>query len=102
MDTPGSGRIHQPLGDGGVRPQLIGWPPAPQSARTPLFPQEDAEQLYRRCGRYDLLNRLLQASGQWQRAIEVAERHDRMHLRTTYYNYARHLEASGDCSLALS
>ena len=54
------------------------------------------------CGRYDLLNRLLQASGQWQRAIEVAERHDRMHLRTTYYNYARHLEASGDCSLALS
>uniref|UniRef100_A0A4W2C3K4 Intraflagellar transport 140 n=1 Tax=Bos indicus x Bos taurus TaxID=30522 RepID=A0A4W2C3K4_BOBOX len=63
---------------------------------------EDAEQLYRRCGRYDLLNRLLQASGQWQRAIEVAERHDRMHLRTTYYNYARHLEASGDCSPALS
>ncbi|XP_017895951.1 PREDICTED: intraflagellar transport protein 140 homolog isoform X1 [Capra hircus] len=62
---------------------------------------EDAEQLYRRCGRYDLLNRLLQASGQWQRAIEVAERHDRVHLRTTYYNYARHLEASGDCSLAL-
>uniref|UniRef100_A0A8C6CIM6 Intraflagellar transport 140 n=1 Tax=Moschus moschiferus TaxID=68415 RepID=A0A8C6CIM6_MOSMO len=63
---------------------------------------EDAEQLYRRCGRYDLLNRLLQASGQWQRAIEVAERHDRVHLRTTYYNYARHLEASGDCSPAIS
>ncbi|XP_057603578.1 intraflagellar transport protein 140 homolog isoform X4 [Hippopotamus amphibius kiboko] len=63
---------------------------------------EDAEQLYRKCGRYDLLNRLLQASGQWQRAIEVAECHDRVHLRTTYYNYARHLEASGDCSLALS
>ncbi|KAB0382291.1 hypothetical protein FD755_004208 [Muntiacus reevesi] len=58
--------------------------------------------LIKRCGRYDLLNRLLQASGQWQRAIEVAERHDRVHLRTTYYNYARHLEASGDCSLALS
>lgn len=67
-----------------------------------LFLQEDAEQLYKRCGRYDLLNRLLQASGQWQRAIEVAERHDRVHLRTTYYNYARHLEASGDCNLALS
>ncbi|XP_028354376.1 intraflagellar transport protein 140 homolog isoform X3 [Physeter macrocephalus] len=63
---------------------------------------EDAEHLYKKCGRYDLLNRLLQASGQWQRAIEVAERHDRVHLRTTYYNYARHLEASGDCSLALS
>nr|XP_030728048.1 intraflagellar transport protein 140 homolog isoform X4 [Globicephala melas] len=63
---------------------------------------EDAEHLYKKCGRYDLLNRLLQAEGQWQRAIEVAERHDRVHLRTTYYNYARHLEASGDCSLALS
>ncbi|XP_066869204.1 intraflagellar transport protein 140 homolog isoform X6 [Kogia breviceps] len=63
---------------------------------------EDAEHLYKKCGRYDLLNRLLQASGQWQRAIEVAERHDRVHLRTTYYNYARHLEASGDCNLALS
>ncbi|KAJ8786527.1 hypothetical protein J1605_006016 [Eschrichtius robustus] len=31
---------------------------------------EDAEHLYKKCGRYDLLNRLLQASGQWQRAIE--------------------------------
>ncbi|XP_020942499.1 intraflagellar transport protein 140 homolog isoform X1 [Sus scrofa] len=63
---------------------------------------EEAEQLYKKCGRYDLLNRLLQASGQWQRAIEVAERHDRVHLRTTYYNYARHLEANADYSLALS
>ncbi|KAB0401474.1 hypothetical protein E2I00_009258, partial [Balaenoptera physalus] len=40
--------------------------------------REDAEHLYKKCGRYDLLNRLLQASGQWQRAIEVAERHDRV------------------------
>uniref|UniRef100_A0A8C3YVH3 Intraflagellar transport 140 n=1 Tax=Catagonus wagneri TaxID=51154 RepID=A0A8C3YVH3_9CETA len=63
---------------------------------------EEAEQLYEKCGRYDLLSRLLQASGQWQRAIEVAECHDRVHLRTTYYHYARHLEASADCSLALS
>nr|XP_006204453.1 intraflagellar transport protein 140 homolog isoform X1 [Vicugna pacos]XP_031542965.1 intraflagellar transport protein 140 homolog isoform X1 [Vicugna pacos]XP_031542966.1 intraflagellar transport protein 140 homolog isoform X1 [Vicugna pacos] len=63
---------------------------------------EDAEQLYKKCGRYDLLNRLHQASGQWQKAIEVAELHDRVHLRTTYYNYAKHLEASDDCSLALS
>lgn len=32
----------------------------------------------------------------------MAERHDRVHLRTTYYNYARHLEANADYSLALS
>ncbi|XP_045676873.1 intraflagellar transport protein 140 homolog [Phyllostomus hastatus] len=63
---------------------------------------EEAEQLYKKCKRYDLLNKLYQASGQWQKAIEVAELHDRVHLRTTYYNYAKHLEASADCSLALS
>ncbi|XP_076998370.1 intraflagellar transport protein 140 homolog [Tamandua tetradactyla] len=63
---------------------------------------EDAEQLYKQCGRYDLLNKLYQASDQWQKAVEVAERHDRVHLRTTYYSYARHLEAAGDCGLALS
>ncbi|XP_032702013.1 intraflagellar transport protein 140 homolog [Lontra canadensis] len=63
---------------------------------------EDAEQLYRKCGRYDLVNKLYQASDQWQKAVEVAELHDRIHLRATYYNYARHLEASADRSLALS
>ncbi|XP_037670915.1 intraflagellar transport protein 140 homolog isoform X2 [Choloepus didactylus] len=63
---------------------------------------EEAEQLYKRCGRHDLLNKLYQASGQWQKAIEVAERHDRVHLRTTYYSYAKHLEAGADCGLALS
>lgn len=63
---------------------------------------EDAEQLYRKCGRYDLLNKLYQASDQWQKAVEAAELRDRIHLRTTYYNYARHLEASADRSLALS
>ncbi|XP_062955109.1 intraflagellar transport protein 140 homolog isoform X2 [Cynocephalus volans] len=63
---------------------------------------EDAEQLYKKCERYDLLNKLYQASGQWQKAIEVSEVHDRVHLRTTYYNYAKHLEASANCSLALS
>lgn len=63
---------------------------------------EEAEQLYKKCKRYDLLNKLYQASDQWQRAVEVAEFHDRVHLRTTYYNYAKHLEASADCGLALS
>ncbi|XP_039102700.1 intraflagellar transport protein 140 homolog [Hyaena hyaena] len=63
---------------------------------------EDAEQLYRKCGRYDLLNKLYQASDQWQKAVEVAELRDRIHLRTTYYNYARHLEAGADRGLALS
>ncbi|NWY05934.1 IF140 protein, partial [Nothoprocta ornata] len=63
---------------------------------------EDAEQLYMSCQRYDLLNKFYQASNQWQKAIETAERHDRVHLRTTYYNYAKHLEATGDHGLALT
>ncbi|XP_042294729.1 intraflagellar transport protein 140 homolog [Sceloporus undulatus] len=63
---------------------------------------EDAEQLYKQCKRYDLLNKFYQASDQWEKAIEVAEAHDRVHLRTTYYNYAKHLEATADRTLALT
>lgn len=64
--------------------------------------QEDAEQLYKACKRYDLLNKFYQASNQWQKAIETAEAHDRVHLRTTHYNYAKHLEATRQQSLALT
>uniref|UniRef100_A0A8D0HMH8 Intraflagellar transport protein 140 homolog n=1 Tax=Sphenodon punctatus TaxID=8508 RepID=A0A8D0HMH8_SPHPU len=63
---------------------------------------EDAERLYKICKRYDLLNKFYQASDQWQKAIEIAETHDRIHLRTTYYNYAKHLEATSERNLALS
>ena len=61
----------------------------------PVPLQEEAERLYKSCQRYDLLNSLYQASGQWQQALEVAEAHDRIHLRTTFYNYAKFLESSG-------
>ncbi|CAK6964174.1 intraflagellar transport protein 140 homolog isoform X1 [Scomber scombrus] len=63
---------------------------------------EDAEKLYKSCQRYDLLNNFYQASGQWQQALETAEHHDRIHLRTTYYNYAKYLESTGNKILALS
>uniref|UniRef100_UPI003AAE6617 intraflagellar transport protein 140 homolog n=1 Tax=Centroberyx gerrardi TaxID=166262 RepID=UPI003AAE6617 len=63
---------------------------------------EDAEKLYKGCQRYDLLNKFYQASGQWQQALETAESHDRIHLRTTYYSYAKYLEAMGDKNLALA
>lgn len=68
---------------------------------TQLGMLEDAEQLYKSCGRFDLLNKFYQAAGQWQQAVETAETHDRIHLRTTYYSYAKHLEAMGDKNLAL-
>jgi intraflagellar transport protein 140 len=56
---------------------------------------ETAEDLYKECGRYDLLNRFYQDSGKWEEALEVAKRHDRPHLRATQYNYGKFLEACG-------
>ena len=41
------------------------------------------------CGRYDMLNKLYQDSGRWSKALEICENHDRIHLRNTYYNYAK-------------
>uniref|UniRef100_A0A8C4WWL3 Intraflagellar transport 140 homolog (Chlamydomonas) n=1 Tax=Eptatretus burgeri TaxID=7764 RepID=A0A8C4WWL3_EPTBU len=46
---------------------------------------DEAEELYRSCGRYDLLNKLYQASGQWDKAVELAEKHVRIHMRNTHY-----------------
>uniref|UniRef100_A0A8D3ARL3 Intraflagellar transport 140 homolog (Chlamydomonas) n=1 Tax=Scophthalmus maximus TaxID=52904 RepID=A0A8D3ARL3_SCOMX len=63
---------------------------------------EDAEKLYKCCQRYDLLNNFYQASGQWQQALETAEIHDRIRLRTTYYSYAKYLESMGNKTLALA
>ena len=62
---------------------------------------EDAERLYMGCGRYDLLNKFYQACGQWERALEVATAHDRIHLRTTHFQYAKHLETMGDFRAAI-
>jgi intraflagellar transport protein 140 len=33
---------------------------------------DEADKLYRKCGRYDLLNKMHQASGNWEKAIECA------------------------------
>eukprot|EP00951_Prasinocladus_malaysianus_P047108 scaffold648938_cov45-Prasinocladus_malaysianus.AAC.1 len=57
---------------------------------------DDAVKLFVACERYDLLNRLYQASGQWERALEVAEKYDRIHLRATHYAYAKQLEILQD------
>ncbi|KAM7433446.1 hypothetical protein ABFA07_016329 [Porites harrisoni] len=62
---------------------------------------EEAEKLLKNCGRFDMLNKFYQASNQWTKAVEVAELQDRIHLRTTYYNYAKHLESTGNISAAI-
>ncbi|XP_050392806.2 intraflagellar transport protein 140 homolog [Patella vulgata] len=62
---------------------------------------EDAERLLKNCKRYDLLNEFYQNSGQWEKAQETAEKYDRIHLRTTNYNFAKHLEDIGETALAV-
>jgi len=63
---------------------------------------EEAEHLYAQCGRFDLLNKLYQAMGRWEEAIAVASTEDRIHLKTTHYNHAKHLESIGDVNGAIS
>ena len=50
----------------------------------------DAGRLYQSCGRWDLLNRLYRASGEWDKAVAVAEEHDRIHLKATHYEVRHH------------
>ncbi|GIL44704.1 hypothetical protein Vafri_2223 [Volvox africanus] len=61
---------------------------------------EDAKKLYIACERYDLLNQLYRACGQWDKALEVAEKNDRIHLKSTHYAYAQYLERAGDLTNA--
>jgi len=56
---------------------------------------DDAAQLFREAGRFDMLNSLYQAAGLWDKAIHTAKKQDRIHLKTTHYQYARHLESIG-------
>jgi intraflagellar transport protein 140 len=57
---------------------------------------DEAEQLYIACKRHDLLNKFYQAKADWKKALETAQKFDRIHLRTTHYNYAKYLEGIGD------
>ena len=62
---------------------------------------DDAAKLFREAGRYDLLNSLYQAAGQWEKAVHLAENKDRIHLKTTHYHYAKYLESIGDINQAI-
>jgi intraflagellar transport protein 140 len=62
---------------------------------------EDAKELYRSCGRYDLLCKLHQACGEWDEAIEVAEKYNRINLKNTHYALAKHFESIGETDNAI-
>ncbi|RZF46866.1 hypothetical protein LSTR_LSTR008247 [Laodelphax striatellus] len=61
---------------------------------------EEAEKLFESCGRWDLLNKMLQGLDEWERALQLAEEKDRIHVRHTCHAYARYLEERGDTEAA--
>lgn len=46
---------------------------------------DDAKELYRECGRYDLLCKLHMSCNEWDEAIEVASKYNRINLKTTHH-----------------
>ncbi|KAK9885497.1 hypothetical protein WA026_010990 [Henosepilachna vigintioctopunctata] len=57
---------------------------------------DEAEQLYRKCERYDLLNQLYQNQDRMEEAYSIASTKDRIHFRNTEHMWAKSLEQAGD------
>eukprot|EP01022_Parablepharisma_sp_SALTPOND_P012321 TRINITY_DN1578_c0_g1_i1.p1 TRINITY_DN1578_c0_g1~~TRINITY_DN1578_c0_g1_i1.p1 ORF type:complete len:1534 (-),score=207.16 TRINITY_DN1578_c0_g1_i1:2494-7095(-) len=62
---------------------------------------EMAKKLYEECGRFDLLIKLLEANGEWEEAIKVAEKNDKIHLNSLYYKIAKSYEYSGELDTSI-
>lgn len=58
--------------------------------------KEEAEKLFVNSKRYDLLNKMYQYSDQWNKSLEVATKYDRIHLRNTFFNYAKYCEEKSE------
>lgn len=62
---------------------------------------DDAKELYRECGRYDLLCKLHMSCGEWDEAIEVAKKYNRINLKNTHFQMAKHFEAIQEVDRAI-
>lgn len=62
---------------------------------------DDAKELYKECGRYDLLCKLHMSCNEWDEAIDVASKYNRINLKTTHHQMAKHFEAIGDIDVAI-
>lgn len=62
---------------------------------------DDAKELYRECGRYDLLVKLHMSCGEWDEAIEVAQKYNRINLKNTHFQMAKHFEAVHEVDRAI-
>ena len=56
---------------------------------------DDAKELYKECGRYDLLCKLHQSCGEFEEAVEVSEKYNRINLKNTHFTMAKHFEGIG-------
>ncbi len=71
------------------------------AAATHLGMIDEAERLYKGCGRYDLLNTLYISQGRLDKALETSQSRDRLHMRTILFHNARHKESCGDLAGAI-
>ena len=62
---------------------------------------EEAERLFRKCKRFDLLTELYVAAGRWDDAERHAEANDRIRIQPVKYRRAQHLERNGNTDQAL-
>lgn len=62
---------------------------------------DEAKALYKECGRYDLLCKLNQVNGEFDEAVECAEKFNRINLKNTHYSMAKHYEAIGEVDMAI-
>ena len=62
---------------------------------------DDAKELYKECGRYDLLVKLHMSCGEWDEAIEVAQKYNRINLKNTHFQMAKHFEAVHEVDRAI-
>ncbi len=44
---------------------------------------------------------ILQACGEWDEALRVADKHDRINLKATHFRLAHHHEGMGDFAAAM-
>ena len=63
--------------------------------------KDEAENLLIAAKRYDLLNKFYQNTDQWNKALEVSNKFDRIHLRNTCYNYAKFCEERSELTRAI-
>ncbi|KAJ3044635.1 hypothetical protein HDV00_001561 [Rhizophlyctis rosea] len=63
---------------------------------------EDVRELCAAADRYDIYNTYCQSLGQWEEALALASKHDRISLRSTFCRFARYLEEIGDTTGAIA